>query len=121
MFNRYLSGFRNGFLIFFPGFDPNSENKPSFDKFHAQILKVPATVRMHTVMSALDHMLTNQLEYIYYFLGLGPFRQALSRIKKEITEPLAVRRELVKRYHIDENLFRSIKRADRVVRLVKGV
>ncbi len=120
-FPRYLAGFRKGFLLYFPGFDPSAEVTPSFDRFYAEVLKIPATVRMHTVMSSLEHMLCNQLEYVYYLLGIGPFRQAVGRIKKEITEPLALRRELVKRYHIDENLFRSVKRADRTVRLVKGV
>jgi len=120
MLNKYLAGFRNGFLTYFPGFDPGAETQKTFDKFYAEILKIPATVRMHTVMSALEHMLDNQLEYVYYFLGYGPFRQAVNRVKKEITEPLALRRELVKRYHIDENLSKSIRKADRVVRLVKG-
>ncbi len=120
MFNRYMAGFRNGFLTYFPGFDPGTDSGPSFDRFYAEILKIPATVRMHNVMSDLEHMLSNQLEYIYCILGLGPYRQAVGRIKKEITEPLALRRELVKRYHIDEYLFKSIKKADRTVKLVKG-
>lgn len=121
MHQRYMAGFRQGFLTYFPGFDPGTESGPSFDRFHAEILKIPGTVRMHTVMSALEHMLTNQLEYVYYLLGLGPYRQAVGKIKKEITEPLALQREMVKRYHIDENLFKSIKKADRTVKLVKGV
>ncbi len=121
MYNRYMSGFRNGFLMYFPGFDPGTDSGPSFDRFYAEILKIPATVRMYTVMSSLEHMLSNQLEFVYYFLGLGPYRRAVGKIKKEITEPLALRREMVKRYHIDENLFKSIKKADRTVKLVKGV
>jgi len=120
MFNRYLAGFRNGFLTYFPGFDPGSDLNPSFDKFYAEIIKIPATVRMHNVMSALENMLTNQLEYVFYFLGSGVYRHAAGRVRKEISEPMALRRELVKRYKIDDNLFTSIKKADRVVKLVKG-
>ena len=76
---------------------------------------------MHTVMSALETMLSTQIEYIFYFLGSGVYRRALSKIKKEITEPLVLRRELVKRFQIDENFMRSIKKAERLVHLVKGV
>ncbi|HHI02477.1 MAG: hypothetical protein DRP51_00090 [Candidatus Zixiibacteriota bacterium] len=120
MFNKYLAGFRNGFLIYFPGFDPGGDTNVTFDKFYAAILKIPAPVRMHTVMSALEYMLDNQLEYVFYFLGSGIYRQAVNRVRKEITEPLALKRELVKRFHIDENLDKSIRRAAMVVNLMKG-
>jgi len=71
-------------------------------------------------MSALEYMLDNQLEYVFYFLGSGIYRQAVNRVRKEITEPLALKRELVKRFHIDENLDKSIRRAAMVVNLMKG-
>jgi hypothetical protein len=120
MFNKYLASFRNGFLIYFPGFDPGSDLNPTFDKFYTEILKIPSPVRMHTVMSALESMLSNQLEYVFYFLGLGIYRQALGVVKKEISAPVAMRRELVKRYKIDENFVSSLRKAERVVKLVKG-
>ncbi|MCP4705395.1 MAG: DUF4388 domain-containing protein [candidate division Zixibacteria bacterium] len=120
MFNKYLAGFRNSFLIYFPGFDPGADTKITFDKFYAAILKIPAPVRMHSVMSALEHMLDNQLEYVFYFLGNGVYRRAVGRVKKEITEPLALKREMVKRFHIDENLDKSIRKAAMVVNLMKG-
>jgi hypothetical protein len=120
MMNRYLSGFRSGFLIHFPGFDPGFDMKPVFDKFHGETLKIPASVRMHTVMSALENMLSHQLEYVFYFLGIGIHRQAIGQVRKEMSEPLALRRELVKRFRIDESLNLSIKKAERVVKLVKG-
>jgi hypothetical protein len=120
MFNRYLSGFRQGLLTYFPGFDPGVDLTPTFDKFYSEIQKIPETVRMHTVMSALENMLGNQLEYVYYFLGIGIYRQAVSKVRKEVSEPLALKRELVKKYQIDENLLSTIKKSDRVVKLVKG-
>jgi hypothetical protein len=120
MFNKFLARFRKGFLMYFPGFDPGADTQPSFDKFYVEILKVPQSVRLYTVMSALENMLCNQLEYVFYFLGSGIYRQAVGRVKKEVSEPLAMRRELVKRFQIDENFLSSIKKADRVVRLVKG-
>jgi len=120
MFNSYLSSFRNGFLIYFPGFDPGTDVTPTFDKFYPEILKIPAPVRMHTVMSALENMLCNQLEYVFYFLGVGVYRRTAGQIKNEITAPMAMKRELVKRYKIGDNLINSVKKADRVVKLVKG-
>jgi hypothetical protein len=121
MFGRFLASFRNGFLTYFPGMNPGTDHGPKFDKFYAEILKIPQAVRMHTVMSALETMLSTQIEYIYYFLGSGVYRRAIGKIKKEITEPLVLRRELVKRFQIDDNFMRSIKKAERLVHLVKGV
>jgi len=120
MFAKYLSGFRNGFLVYFPGFDPQADLGANFDKFYIEILKIPQSVRMHTVMSALENMLSNQLEYVFYFLGSGIYRQATGMVKKEISEPLAMKRELVRRYQLDENILNTVKKAERVVRLVKG-
>ncbi|MFH2037192.1 MAG: DUF4388 domain-containing protein [Candidatus Zixiibacteriota bacterium] len=120
MFQKFLASFRNGFLVHFPGFEMNSNLKPSFDRFYMEILKIPDSVRMHTVMAALENMLSTQLEYVFYFLGNGVYRQISNSVKKEISEPLALKRELVKRFKIDENLNNSVKKADRVVRLVKG-
>ncbi len=120
MFQRYLAGFRNGFLIYFPGFDPGANLTPSFDKFYTEILKIPHSVRMHKVMSALENMLSNQLEFVFYLLGQGIYRQVATRVKKEVSEPLALKRELVKRFQIDDALLGSVKKADRVVKLVKN-
>jgi len=120
MLIKYQASFRNGFLIHFPGFDPGTDTQPTFDKFYMEIMKLQSTVRIHTVMNALENMLSNQLEYVFYFLGEGIYRQAIGKVRKEISEPLALRRELVKRYQIDDNLMSSIKKAERVVKLVKG-
>jgi hypothetical protein len=120
MYNKFLASFRQGFLKYFPGYDPHTETSPTFDKFYVEILKIPSSVRMHTVMAALESMLSNQLEYIFYFLGTGVYRKTVSKIKKEVSEPLAMKRELVKRFQVDLNFENSIKKAERVVRMVKG-
>ena len=65
-------------------------------------------------------MLSEQLEYVFQLLGDGVYRHAVSKVKKEIAEPIAFSRELVKRYAIDENFYKSIKRADKVVKMVRG-
>ncbi|MCX6827021.1 MAG: hypothetical protein NTV06_07135, partial [candidate division Zixibacteria bacterium] len=102
------------------GFDPDVDLNPTFDKFYSEIMKIPSAVRMHSILAALENMLSNQLEYVFYFLGTGVYRQAVSKVKKEISEPLALKRELVRRFQIDESLMNTVKKADRVVKLVKG-
>ena len=75
---------------------------------------------MFKLMSALDIMLVEQLEFVFQLLGVGPFQNVTGKVKKEISNPLAVRREIVKRYNIEDNFYRTIKRADKVVKMVRG-
>lgn len=119
-FASFSAQYRSGVLTFFPGVDPSSDLMPSFDRFISMIRTIPASMRMHTLMSALEKMLSEQLVYVYQLLGKGAFRESLSAAKKEISEPLATRRELVKRFGVDENFYGILKRADKVVKLVRG-
>lgn len=119
-YNRFLAGFRRGVLIFFPGCDVNSESGPSFEKFLEEVRKIPESVRLHRVLILLEDMLHEQLEYIFIHLGQGPFQEAIGSVKKEISEPLAVRREIVKKYQLDENFYDSIRKAERTIRMISG-
>jgi hypothetical protein len=53
-------------------------------------------------------------------LGIGAFREAVNRVKKEIAHPLSQRRELIQRYGIEDNFYGTLKRADKVVKFVRG-
>jgi len=117
---RFITSFRRGLLVFFPGCDVQSESGPSFEKFMEEVHKIPESVRMHRVLAMLEGMLHEQLEYVFVQLGEGPFREAVNRVKKEISEPLAVRRDLVKRFRLDEDFFDSIRKAERTVKLMTG-
>ena len=119
-FASFSSQFRSGVLTFFPGVDPSSDLMPSFDRFISMIRTIPPSMRFHTLMSALEKMLAEQLVYVYQLLGKGTFRESINAVKKEISEPLATRRELVKRFGVDENFYGILKRADKVVKLVRG-
>jgi len=119
-FPAFVSQYRSGLLIYFSGVDPKSELVPSFEKFLVAIRKVPANIRMFKLMSILDIMLVEQLEFVFQLLGVGPFQNVTGKVKKEISNPLAVRREIVKRYNIEENFYRTLKRADKVVKMVRG-
>ncbi len=119
-YNRFISSFRRGVLVFFPGVDISDESGPSFEKFMEEVQKIPESVRMHRLLTMLEDMLHEQLSYIYVRLGRGPFREAVGGVKKEISEPLAMRRELVKKYRLDENFYDSIKKAERTIRIISG-
>lgn len=119
-FATFAAQYRNGLMTYFPGVEPDTNMAPTFDKFLALVRQIPEETRYYTLMSSLDKMLSEQLVYVYQLLGDGPYRDTLSRVKKEIAEPLQLRRELVKRYGLEDAFYTTLKRADKVVRLVRG-
>ncbi len=118
-FGTLMAQYRTGLTNFFPGVDPKSDLAPSFDKFLVAVKALPANTRFHQLMQGLQAMLCEQLEFTYQLLGMGPFREAVTGVKKEISEPLAVRREFVKRYGVDESFYQTLRRADRVVKMIR--
>jgi len=120
LFSSFAAQYRSGLMNFFPGFDDDSDAKPSLDKFLSTVYALPAETRYHTLMSTLDLMLGEQLEFIYQLLGSGPFKQAYNQVKMEISEPLAQRRELVKRYGVEDGFYRTLKRSGKLVKLMRG-
>ncbi len=119
-FYGFTAQYRSGLLNYFPGVDPNSEMVPSFEKFLSAVRAIPVSVRYHQLMLDLGNMLSEQLEYVYQLLGEGAFRESMTVVKKEISEPLATRRDLVKRYGVEDAFYKTLKRADKVVKLVRG-
>lgn len=110
----------NSLTVCFPGFDSSEQNTGAFNRFYTSVLKMPSPIRLHVLMNALEAMLSEQLELVFRFLGKGQYHSAVSAVKKEISEPLAARRELVKRYQIDRNFYAALRRADRVVKSAIG-
>jgi hypothetical protein len=119
-FVDFTSQYRSGLFTFFPGVDPASDLCPSFDKFLTAVRAIPIETRYFKLVSGLENMLAEQLEYVFQLLGAGIYREAAVQVKKEISEPLAVRREMVKRYGIDDSFYKTMKRADKVVKMVRG-
>ncbi len=119
-FNSFVAQYRNSIFGYFPGVDPSSDIAPKVEKFIEAIHALPKENRYHKLMSGLEAMLSEQLEFVFQLLGDGVYHHAVSKVKKEIAEPISFRRELVKRYAIDENFYKSIKRADKVVKMVRG-
>lgn len=119
-FAAFCTQYRSGLLTFFPGVEPNSELLPPFDKFLSAVKAIPPATRFHVLMSGLERILSEQLVFVYDLLGTGPFRDVLTRVKREIAEPLAFRRDLVQRFAIEDSFYGTLKRADKVVKLVRG-
>ena len=119
-FADFVSQYRSGVFTFFPGVEPGSELCPSFDKFLTAVRALPLEVRFHKLVSGLESMLSEQLEYVFQLLGVNLYRDTVLQVKKEVSEPLAVRRELVKRFAIDDSFYKTVKRADKVVKMVRG-
>lgn len=119
-FADFLSQYRKGLLTFFTGFDPDLEDGPSYESYLKTIRNIPEEIRIHKFMVELQDMLTEQLEFVYQLLGNGVYKGVVSKIKKEIAEPLAVRRDLVKRFSLDENFYKSIKNADKMIKAIRG-
>ena len=107
-------------MTFFPGVDPSSDLMPSIDKFLMMVRSIPAPIRLQKITTSLQKMLSEQLIYTYQLLGSGVFRDTLSKIKKEIADPLAKHRDIVRRYEIEDNFYTTLKQADKVVKLVRG-
>ena len=119
-FPSFAAQYRTGLQVYFPGAEPTSELAPSFEKFLTAVRSQPVSTRYYRLMSGLESMLAEQLECVFQLVGMGPFREVVTKVKKEIAEPLAVRRELVKRYSVEENFYKTIKRADKVVKMIRG-
>lgn len=120
LFGTFTSQYRSGLLTFFPGVDPKSDLQPPFDRFLAAARVLPQETRYHQLLAGLESMLTEQLEQVFQLLGAGVFREAVVQVKKEISQPLAANRELVKRYGLEDEFYKTIKRADKTVKMIRG-
>ncbi len=120
-FGAFAAQYRRGLTSYFPGVEPGSEAQPSYDKFVYTVRALPVDTRYYQLMRGLENMLTEQLEYVYQLVGEGPYRRAVARTKMLMTEPLAMHRELLKKYHFDENFFQSLRQADKTVKMIRGI
>lgn len=119
-FANFASQYRSGILFYFPGVDMNSEMLPPFDKFLAAVNEIPENIRFYTLMSSLERMLAEQLVFTYQLLGEGTFRETISGVKKEISEPLSTRRDVMRRFNLEDSFYGALKRAEKVIKMVRG-
>ncbi len=119
-FPAFAAQYRSGLGSFFPGVDPTSDLMPSFDRFLTAVRAVPEPIRLQKLMVLLQRMLSEQLVYVYQLLGGGSFRDAVTKVKREISDPLARHRDLVKRFDIEDGFYSTLKQADKIVKMVRG-
>lgn len=87
---------KNGSLL------PSKELALSFNK-------IPEEVRFHQIMQGLQGLLSGYLNRVYNFLGKNITRKITSEIKKSTAPFLLKEREIVKRYDIEDDLYRNLK------------
>ena len=119
-FAEFAAQYRTGLMNFFPGVDPKSDLMPPVEKFISAMMAIPSPIRMHKLLGGLHKMLSEQLVFVYQILGSSSFQTSLLKVKREIAEPLARDRELVKRYDIEGSFYATLKQADKIVRMVRG-
>lgn len=119
-YTSFVAQYRSGLTAFFPGGEPGSQLAPSFDKFAAAVKAIPPQLRYYRLMSSLESMLSEQLEYVFQLVGVGAYRDAVVAVKKEIAEPLSTQRDLVKRFGVEDSLYKVIKKSDRVIKMARG-
>ncbi len=119
-FSEFAAQYRTGLTTYFSGLDPTSEVAPPFEKFATETRTIPNNIRFYVLMSGLEKMLSEQLEYVFQLLGIGAYKEVVVKVKKEISAPLAMKRELVKKYKLEENFYRTVRSAEKVVKMVRG-
>ncbi len=119
-YKNFSAQYKSGLLGYFPGTDPSSTQRPPFDKFLQEVRNIPPQIRFHKLMRDLDNMLCDHMQFAFDLLGYGSYRDCVSAVKREISEPLARRRDLVKKFGIEDNLYKTINRVDKTVKMVRG-
>lgn len=71
--------------------------------------KLPEQTRFHQVMQGLQGVLSGYLSQAYNYLGEDVTRQIGSEIKKNIAPFLVKEMEVVKKYDLEDDLYRTLK------------
>lgn len=118
--DAFSAQYRRGLLKHFTGVDADNEGTSKFDKFVSAVRGIPPEVRYYQLMRNLELMLIEHLEFVYQLLGDGCFRRVSAHVKRHVAEPLAIRRELVKRFGLEESFYQTLRRADRTVKMIRA-
>jgi len=71
--------------------------------------RIPEEVRFHQIMQGLQGLLSGYLNRVYNYLGEDITRKITSEIKKSTAPFLLKEREIVKKYDIEDDLYRNLK------------
>jgi len=106
--NDMLSTYRKGIWAYFTGLG-SSDFKTNFTNFHRTAQKIPKEARVHKLLSGLNHILAEQLGFVRSLLGVNVLRTVESEIKKEISIPIAEKRNVSSKYELESDIFRVLK------------
>ena len=81
----------------------------NLSKFKNTVKKIPEEIQVHKLLSGLNHILVEQMGFVQSLLGSNVRRQIISEIKKEISMPLAEKREINNKYGIENDLIKALK------------
>ncbi|MFH2057107.1 MAG: DUF4388 domain-containing protein [bacterium] len=103
-----LAEYKKGIWSYFT--DSNHADFPaSFEALKRTLSKIPREVRVLKLVAGLNQILEQQLSMVYSLLGRDVRRQVAGEIRKEVTIPLAERKEVDTKYGIGNDLHRILK------------
>ena len=103
-----LETYRKGVWGYFSG-SSSDDFERIFQKFKKTVEKMPREIQIYKMLSGLNLIVQEQMELIDSLLGKHVRRQVISEIKKEIAMPLAEKRNINKKYGIENDLYRALK------------
>lgn len=103
-----LAEFKTGVWSFFTDVSRN-DISADYENMRRAIERLPRDVRPLKLIAGLNQILEQQLGMVYSYLGREIRRQVAGDIKKEVTIPLAERKEVDKKYGVGAELHRILK------------
>ncbi len=74
-----------------------------------QALKLPKELRLWKLLNALNSLLLEYLKLTGYVLGENVVRQIIFEIKKEATVIMSEQTEIIKKYDLDTEFYKTLK------------
>jgi hypothetical protein len=81
------------------------------NEFILNLDRIPAEVRFHQVFQGLESLLLGYLSLGHQFLGENIIRRTITEIKKSTAPYLLKERDIVRKYDLEDDLYRSLKLA----------
>ncbi len=79
------------------------------ENFVQQALKLPKELRLWKLLAALNSLLTEYLKLTAYVLGENVLRQIAFEIRKEVAVVLLEQTDLVKKYDLETEIYKTLK------------
>ncbi len=87
----------------------SSEEFLDFGNLKSSVIRIPKQIRFHKLIDGLNALLFDYLRIFTLILGKNLAREIVAQIKKESAKIIAQERGIVKKYELEEELFRTLK------------